>query len=356
MMINEEETQKKKLSLVLICVALVLLTIIAYWPIKDCEFTNLDDNRYVYGNGCIQSGLSLNSVKWAFSVKSMEITGNWHPLTWLSLMLDYQIFGLNPHGYHLINLLFHIINSILLFLILQGMTKTPWQSIFVAGLFAIHPLHIESVAWIAERKDVLSTFFWMITMAAYIYYVERPGLRRYVPILLFFVLGLMAKPMLVTLPFVLLLLDYWPLYRFQEIESNHKFQWSLTRPLLWEKVPLLVLAMLSCIVTYIAQQKAGTLRSLEEFPLSGRIANASVSYIIYIVKMLWPSNLAVVYPHPSLWPIWHVLGALLIFITVTLIIIWRANRFPYLVNWMALVYNYACACYWDCAGRFTGQG
>ena len=218
-------------------------------------------------------------------------------------MLDYQIFGLNPHGYHLINLLFHVMNTILLFLIFRRMTKTLWPSAFVAALFAIHPLHVESVAWIAERKDVLSTFFWMLTMGAYSYYVEHPGFRRYFFVLLFFILGLMAKPMLVTLPFVLLLLDYWPLQRFQETKPDHKVQtevfnsvtsekqkkkskkkqavketlevkkpadpeykWSLIYPLLWEKVPLFVLAILSSIVTYIAPQKAGAVSSIELFP------------------------------------------------------------------------------------------
>ena len=223
-MLSSEATQHKNLIPVLICLALAILTVITFWPLKDCGFINFDDNMYVYENAYVQSGLNWNSIRQAFSSELVKKSGNWHPLTWLSLMLDYQIFGLNPSGYHLINLLFHVMNTILLFLILRRMTKTLWPSAFVAALFAIHPLHVESVAWIAERKDVLSTFFWMLTMGAYSYYVEHPGFRRYFFVLLFFVLGLMAKPMLVTLPFVLLLLDYWPLQRFQEIKPDHKVQ------------------------------------------------------------------------------------------------------------------------------------
>ena len=215
-MLSSKATRHKNLIPVLICLALAILTVITFWSLKDCGFINFDDDLYVYENAYVQSGLNGNSIGQAFSFSSelVEKSGNWHPVTWLSLMLDYQIFGLNPLGYHLINLLFHVMNTILLFLIFRRMTKTLWPSAFVAALFAIHPLHVESVAWITERKDVLSTFFWMLTMGAYSYYVEHPGFRRYSLVLLFFVLGLMAKPMLVTLPFVLLLLDYWPLRRF----------------------------------------------------------------------------------------------------------------------------------------------
>jgi len=336
---------------VLICLALVILTFIIFWSIKDCGFINFDDNTYVFQNAYVQSGLNWNSVGQAFSFSSelVEKNGNWHPLTWLSLMLDYQIFGLNPHGYHLINLLFHIMNTLLFFLIFRRMTKKLWPSAFIACLFAIHPLHVESVVWIAERKDVFSTFFCMLTMGAYSYYVEYRGGRRYFFVLLFFVLGLMTKPMLVTLPFVLLLLDYWPLQRFQEIKSDHKVQavqetlevkkpadpeykWSLIYPLLWEKIPLFALAILSSVVTYIAQQKGGAVQSIEALPLGVRIGNAFVSYIDYIGKMIWPSNLAVYYPYPKLFVPWHVLGSVILLIAITLVVIWRAKRSPYLAT------------------------
>ncbi len=336
-MLNPETTQNKNLTSVLICLALAILTVIIFWSLKDCGFINFDDDFYVYENAYVQSGLNWNSVIQAFSFELVEISGNWHPLTWLSLMFDHQIFGLSPSGYHLINLLFHVMNTILLFLVLRQMTKTLWPSALVACLFAIHPLHVESVAWIAERKDVLSTFFWMLTMGAYSYYVEHPGVRRYFLVLLFFVLGLMAKSMLVTLPFVLLLLDYWPLRRFQKIKPDPKVQAEVPKrstiyPLFREKAPLFVLAILSGIATYIAQQNKGYVQSLELFPLSVRIGNAFVAYIIYIKKMIWPSNLAVFYPHSSLLVPWQVLGSVFLLIAITLVVIWRAKKFPYLAT------------------------
>jgi tetratricopeptide (TPR) repeat protein len=331
-MLSPDATQHKNLIPVLICLALAILTVITFWPLKDCGFINLDDNTYVYENAYVQSGLNGNSIGQAFSSELVERSSNWHPLTWLSLMLDYQIFGLNPSGYHLMNLLFHVMNTILLFLIFHRMTKKLWPSAFVACLFAIHPLRVESVAWIAERKDVLSTFFWMLTIGAYSYYVEQPGFRRYFFVLLFFILGLMAKPMVITLPFVLLLLDYWPLRRFQQIKpADPEYKWSLIYPLLWEKIPLFALAILSSIATYIAQQKGGAVHS-EAFPLVVRIGNAVVSYIVYIGKMIWPSNLAVFYLHPGVLLLWQVLGSVFLFIAITLVVIWRAKRSPYLTT------------------------
>lgn len=367
----KSSADQKKLSLILICLALAILTVITFWSLKDCGFVNFDDNFYVYDNVYVQSGLNWNNIGQAFSYELVEKSGNWHPLTWLSYMLDYSIFGLNPFGYHLMNLLFHVLNTLLLFLVLRRMTKKLWPSAFVACLFAIHPLHVESVAWIAERKDVLSTFFWMLTMGAYSYYVENRRFRRYFFVLLFFVLGLMAKPMLVTLPFVLLLLDYWPLQRFSEIKLDSKVQtevlkpipsgksnkkskqkqtvavkeipqakkpvapeysWSRIYPLLWEKVPLFVLAILSSVLTYIAQQNIGFMKSIEIFPINVRIGNAFVSYITYIGKMIWPSNLAVLYPYPQKFIPWQVLGSVSLLIVITLVVIWRVKKSPYLAT------------------------
>jgi tetratricopeptide (TPR) repeat protein len=367
-MLNSEATKQKKLNLVLICLALAILTVITFWPLKDCDFIKFDDGPYVYENAYVQSGLNWNSIGKAFSSELAEKGGFWHPLTWLSLMLDYQIFGLKPFGYHLTNLLFHVISTILLFLVFHRMTKTLWPSAFVAALFAIHPLHVESVAWIAERKDVLSTFFFVLTMGAYSYYVDHPGLRRYFLVLLFFVLGLMAKAMLVTLPFVLLLLDYWPLQRFQEIKPDPKVQpevsklltsdkqkkkskkkqaiketlevkkpadpeykWSLIYPLLWEKVPLFVLTILFSIITYIAEQKAGAVHS-EVFPMGVRIGNAFISYIVYIGKMIWPNNLAVFYPYPMGWIPWQVLGSVFLLTAITVAVFKMSKRFAYLAT------------------------
>jgi protein O-mannosyl-transferase len=335
--LSSKANQDKILIPVLICLALAILTLITFWSLKDCGFINFDDNKYVYENAYVQSGLNWNSIGQAFSFSSelVKKSSHWHPVTWLSLMLDYQIFGLNPQGFHLINLLFHVMNAVLLFLILHRMTKTLWPSAFVACLFAIHPLHVESVAWIVERKDVLSTFFFMLTIGAYSYYVEHPGLRRYFFVLLFFALGLMAKSMLVTLPFVLLLLDYWPLRRFQEIKpADPEYKWSLIYPLLWEKVPLFILAILSSIVvTYVVPLSAGVIHSFKEIPpLDVRIGNALISYITYIGKMIWPGNLAVFYPYPRLLVPWQVLGSALLFIAITVVVIWRAKRSPYLAT------------------------
>ncbi len=328
-----EATQHKNLIPILICLALAILTVITFWQLKDCGFINLDDDLYVYENAYVQSGLNANSIRQAFSFELANVSGHWCPVIWLSWMLDYQIFGLNPSAFHMINLLFHVLNTILLFLILRRMTKTLWPSAFVAALFAIHPLHVESVAWITERKDVLSTFFWMLTMGAYSYYVENRGLRRYFLVLLFFALGLMAKPMLITLPFVLLLLDYWPLQRFKKIKpADSKYKGSLIFSLLWEKVPLFVLVILSSIVTYLAARSAGAVPSIEALPLGIRIGNAFISYIAYMGKMIWPINLAVFYPYPRGLILWQVMGSVFLMIAITLVVIWRAKRTPYLAT------------------------
>ncbi|NLD82107.1 MAG: tetratricopeptide repeat protein [Smithella sp.] len=357
----------------LICLALVMVTIAAFWQLKDSGFVNFDDQLYVYENAYIQSGLNFDSIKLAFSSDLAKYSGHWHPLTWLSLMLDHSLFGLNPAGYHLVNLLFHVLNTVLLFLVLRRMTKATWPCAFVAALFAIHPLHVESVAWVVERKDVLSTFFWMLTMGAYSYYVEQKTVQRYAFVVLFFILGLMSKPMLVTLPFVLLLLDFWPLQRFSEAipapripaaeikpevsgkkkKSGKKdaekaavavkvsevtkpavaeFKWSLIYPLLLEKVPLFVLAVLSSIVTYIAAHSSGTAASLDVLTPSVRIGNALVSYVVYIGKMIVPVNLAVFYPHPGNVVLWQVLGAAIFLIAATSVVIWKAKKLPYLAT------------------------
>ena len=202
---------------VLVWLFLIIATLTVYRQVLSHEFVNYDDLSYVSKNPHIQTGLTLEGIVWSFTSTR---AGNWHPLTWLSHMLDIEFYGLNPGGHHFTNVLFHIANTLLLFLVFRRMTGDLWRSAFVAALFALHPLHVESVAWVAERKDVLSTFFWMLTMWSYVRYVEHPGGIRYLVVLLFFVLGLMAKPMLVTLPFVLLLLDYWPLCRFQSGQSG----------------------------------------------------------------------------------------------------------------------------------------
>jgi protein O-mannosyl-transferase len=324
---------------IMIVLFLAAATLLAFWQVNHFDFIpQYDDGDYVTKNSHVQNGISIEGIRWALTATH---AANWHPLTWISHMLDVQLFGLNPRWHHLTNLLFHITNTLLLFLVFNRMTKALWQSACVAALFALHPLHVESVAWVAERKDVLSTFFWMLTMGAYLYYVEKPGALRYLSVVVFLALGLMAKPMLVTLPFVLLLLDYWPLKRFGQMKAGPdaeqpagpKYYWAWIRPLLWEKVPLFVLAALSSTVTYIAQERA--MASIEIFPLSVRVSNAFVSYIFYIDKMIWPAGLAVLYPHPFLWPLWLVVGAALPIIAATFWVILKAKMFPYLsLGWL----------------------
>jgi Tfp pilus assembly protein PilF len=313
--------------------------------VGDHEFINYDDNVYITDNAQVQKGLTSNGIIWAFTTSH---TGNWHPLTWISHMLDCELYGLNPRGHHLTNVLLHMANAILLFVVLRWMTGAIWRSGLVAALFALHPLHVESVAWAAERKDVLSTFFWLLTMVAYVHYVSRPGGKRYLLVLVTFFLGLMAKPMLVTLPFVLLLLDYWPLNRFKpravtgSVEDQSPgFQSSGDDKLpilkaVMEKTPLFLMSLFSCVVTVMAQQEAGAISTLEIVPFKLRIANGLVSFVAYMGKMIWPQDLAVFYPHPiSDLQIWKPVAAGLFLLIVSTVALWVAQRCRYvLVGWL----------------------
>jgi protein O-mannosyl-transferase len=324
-----EPTQRRS---VLICLCLAGVIAAVYWPIRHFEFTNYDDSGYVSQNPQVQRGLTLQGLVWAFTTNT---EGNWHPLTWLSHMLDCQLFGLNAGAHHLVNVLFHIANALLLFGVLRRMTAAPWRSAFVAGLFALHPLHVESVAWVAERKDLLSALFWMLTMWAYVRHVERPNGARYWLTLGLYALGLMAKPMVVTLPFVLLLLDYWPLGRTRWAQSalGGKTTAPLSR-LLKEKLPFLALAAASCVTTVWAQHAGGAVVSLERLAVGDRVANAVVSYVRYMGKTVWPVGLAAFYPH-QMWPLGVVLGAFVVLAGVTGGVIWRCGREPhFLVGWM----------------------
>ncbi len=277
-----------------ICSTLVLITTAVFFQVCTYDFVNADDPTYIYENPNIKDGITPEAIKWAFT---SGYAANWHPLTWLSHVLDWQLFGPKAGGHHLTNLIFHIANTLLLFIVLKQMTHKFWPSVFVAALFALHPLHVESVAWVSERKDVLSTFFWMLTMWAYIRFVTHPKVSRYLLIVVFFALGLMSKPMLVTLPFVLLLLDYWPLDRLSLKYGETSSKYSLSH-LLTEKIPLFAMALVSCMVTFIVQKKGGAME-WEHYSLPVRLANASISYLQYISKMIWPVHLASFYPHPS---------------------------------------------------------
>ncbi len=319
-----------------ICLLLILTTVGVYGGVRSHEFINLDDTDYVTGNPHVRFGITTHGIVWAFTTFH---AANWHPLTWLSHMLDVEFSGLNPGAHHLTNVFFHIVNTLLLFLVFQRMTTNIWRSGFVAALFALHPLHVESVAWVSERKDVLSTFFWMLTLWGYFLYVKRPTTSRYLTVLLFFILGLMAKPMLVTLPFVLLLLDYWPLRRFPLGESskfcNIMSHRHIAYKMFSEKVPLIMLSTASCVVTYFAQKGSGAISSLERVPLDLRVANALVSYIRYIVKTILPHRLALLYPLPLSIPWWETLGALIILIVTTVFAFRVVKRHPYItVGWI----------------------
>ncbi|MFC1532333.1 tetratricopeptide repeat protein [Thermodesulfobacteriota bacterium] len=327
-----------------ICIILSIATILLFLPVKNHEFIDYDVHDYVIDNPNVRKGITYNGILWAFT---HTVSGNWHPITLLSHMLDCELYGLNPKGHHISNLLFHIANTVLLFLVLMRMTCAIWMSAFVAALFAIHPLHVESVAWIAERKDVLSTFFWMLAIYAYMHYIERPCIRRYIPILLFFAMGLMSKPMLVTLPFFLLLLDYWPLRRFdfggsRNADESHdtdsinlKSQMIRLFHLTLEKVPLLAISTVACIITILAQQSWGAVRTLETFPLNIRIANSLISYICYIGKMIWPHKLAVFYPHPGdAISLLQATGSALTLAFITVLVFRIARQYPFLtVGW-----------------------
>jgi tetratricopeptide (TPR) repeat protein len=330
-----------------ICLLLVFTTLVVFWQAVNYDFTNFDDDRYITANQHVKAGLTREGILWAFTVNP-DHASFWMPLTWLSFMLDFELYGLNPGGYHLTNLLLHIINTLFLFLIFKRMTGEVWKSAFVAALFALHPLHVESVAWITERKDVLSTLFWMLTLLAYINYAAHPCLRNYILIPVAFSFGLMTKPMVVTLPFLLLLLDYWPLERFQPglwLSGNHSPRSESSsvpeprtppRRLLLEKMPLFVLAAIVSVVTFFAQQSSGAAKSMAQYPLTDRIANGVVSYARYIGKMIWPENLAVFYPHPgNSLPVWQITAAALFLISVSVVVMRSGRRYPYLVvGWL----------------------
>jgi hypothetical protein len=325
------------------------VTIVAYWGVFDSQFVNFDDDHYVYLNHVIQGGFSWSFLKWAFV--AMEFY-NWHPLTWISLELDYTLYGLDPRGYHATSLLLHVANSVLLLGLLARMTGNVARSACVAAFFALHPMHVESVAWISERKDVLSGFFWLATTATYVAYCRRPGWLGYGATLVTFALGLMAKPMLVTLPFVMLLMDCWPLKRFGVAEAEN-VSTGKNRPrvelpqaqrcslawLLVEKIPFLLLSAASCAISYRAQQWSGGIRAGDQYPLADRLLNVPLNYVTYLRRSFWPTNLAVIYPYANESPpVWQVATAATVLVALTLISIGFARRLPYLsVGWVWFV-------------------
>ncbi|MHC5185453.1 MAG: tetratricopeptide repeat protein [Planctomycetota bacterium] len=309
---------------------MAVVTIAAYWPVLGAEFVNYDDDEYVTENQHVLGGLTLDGAKWAFTMD--ENTANWHPLTWLSHMLDCELFGQHAGLHHLTNLIIHTTSAVLLLLVLASMTGSIWPSAFVAAGFALHPLHVESVAWIAERKDVLSGLFWILTMGCYLRYTRAGNRSSYILTLVVFALGLMAKPMLVTLPFVLLLLDYWPLNRFESNPTTSLYR--KVRHLIVEKIPFFVPMAASCVITYIAQKGGGAVVDIEALSFGTRLSNAMVAYIAYIIKIVWPVGLAILYPFKHI-PMWQAFSAFLSLVFITIAAILWDRRKKYLaVGWL----------------------
>ena len=315
----------------LICAGLVLCCIAIYGQTLGHDFLLCDDPLYVTANPEVQAGLTWANLGWTFTTDRDTYA---HPVTWMSHMLDCELYGLRPWGHHLTNLIFHALSAVLLFLVLVRMTNSTWPSALVAALFAVHPLHVESVAWVSERKDVLSMFFWTAGLGVYAWYRRRPSLGRHAAIAAMFLLGFMSKPMVVTFPFVLLLLDYWPLGQVNQKASLSAMTRQLAR-LALEKIPLFVLTAAMCVVTMVMQMRGSNIAPGVKVPMAERCANAVVVYVLYVVKTVWPSGLAVHYPHPLTRPEWQVAGAALVLLAVTMVSIREYRRRPWLlVGWL----------------------
>jgi hypothetical protein len=349
----------------IVYLVLTVVTLAVFWQVHQYDFINFDDNMYVIENSHIQSGITLGEFRWAFSTKYL---GLWNPLVWLSLMLDYQLHGLNAGGYHLTNVILHVMSTLLLFWLFNRMTGAIWRSAFVAALFALHPLHVESVVWIAERKDVLSAFFWMLTLCLYVYYTEKPVIRRYLLVLLCFACALMSKPMVITLPVIMILLDYWPLDRLQSrkigpnltdivpVSTNQEEalkknisspnDQKLSKPKiagiiplwqLWEKIPFFILSVVLVIITFHNSNTPNMPDTLDlkHFPLISRIANAPVAFVTYLEKTFWPHDMAIFYPFSDQIPLWQVMGTSLLILVISVAVIVMIKRLPYMfTGWL----------------------
>jgi len=315
-------------------ILIAVLTLAIYWQVLDYGFINFDDPTYVIENKHIRDGLTIEGVKWAFT---SFYASNWHPLTWLSHMLDIEFFGMNPGMHHLSNITIHTLNAVLLFILLERMSGVLWRSAMVAALFALHPLHVESVAWISERKDILSTFFGILTLTAYVRYTRMHGLKRYTQMTVLFICSIMSKPMMVTLPLLMLVLDFWPLKRIDAMkgESGYKPVMGTLRNLLLlfrEKIILFAVAFISGIVTVCAQHSGGAVQSVVHLNLGDRMMNAAVSYCTYIWKMVWPTDLAVYYPYPSAFVFPYVVLCVVLIVVVTIAIIAFMDKRPYFAS------------------------
>jgi protein O-mannosyl-transferase len=332
---SAQEPSGKYVATVFLCLALVAVTLAVYLPSGNHTFFLLDGNDHVTDNPYIANGLTGTGILWAFTSVAAF---NWHPVTWLSHMVIAQFFGMDPRAHHLANVVIHAAASATLFLLLLRMTAARWQSFFVAALFALHPLHVESVAWVAERKDVLSALFWFLTLLFYSEYVTKKlQSNMYALSLCCFVLGLMSKSMVVTLPLILLLMDVWPLGRLRNgrQEPGLRGFLSMTIPLIKEKIPFFAGSLVTGVIAIYAQHRGGATKSLEAVPFLLRLENAVVSYASYLMKTLWPRDLGVFYPMPTSFPLWQVIGSLMTLLLITLVVFRAGRRHPFLVvGWL----------------------
>ncbi|MCX7635864.1 MAG: hypothetical protein N2Z74_09025, partial [Syntrophales bacterium] len=317
--------KKIAISTTTIGLIIILSVVVVYAPVGDFAFLNFDDDVYVTGNVRVRTGLTWDNLRWAFVSTD---AGFWQPLTWLSLMLDHELYGLNAGGYHITNVLIHIAAALFLFFALHELTGAKMKSAAVAFLFAVHPLHVESVAWVGDRKDVLCGLFWMLAMFAYARYAQSPSRLRYMGVMACFLGALMSKAMAVTLPLVLLLLDYWPLCRFGVITASVKGV-DGRMPILWEKIPMLAVSVALTVITFYAEEKTGALKDFTFYPWDVRLANAFVAYVTYLVKTIWPFDLAIYYPHPGRILVFPALTALMTLAGTTYLIVHYRRKAPY---------------------------
>ena len=326
----------ERYKVALICIFLAGATFGVYWQVLRSDFVNFDDPIYVTENEYVNTGFSLENIRWAFTAGKVSY---WHPLTWFSHMLDCELYGLRPGLHHLTNLIIHVANGLLVFLVFRAMTGAVWRSAFVAAVFALHPVNVDSVAWIAERKNVLSTLFWLLTMWGYVSYVRRGGAGRYLVTLLLFVLGLLSKPMLVTLPFVMLVLDYWPFGRLDSGGEGSQAKAGERRSqifrLVWEKVPFFIFSGISVYLSSLSVRRLGITISTDLVPMKLRIGQGLVSYVSYLGKLILPRGLAVFYPYPEGVAVWQSAGAFLFLVFLTFLLVWvfRRKRYP-AVGWL----------------------
>jgi tetratricopeptide (TPR) repeat protein len=317
-----------------ICIFIVAATLSVYFQVRHFDFVNYDTPEYVYDNRNVRQGLSVEGLNWALTATYMS---NWHPITWLSHMLDVTLFGLSPGPHHLMSLAIHILNAVLLFILLLNITEHPVRSGLVAALFALHPLHVQSVVWVAERKDLLSTLFFFLSIISYVQYVKKNNIKGYFAVLIFFILGLMSKPMIVTLPFVLLLMDFWPLRRIDPYLSLQGKK-PLSTAFVFDKIPLFVLSGVSSIITLFAQQSGGAVASFNHIPFRTRLANALVSYLVYLNKLFWPDNLAAIYPYPEQLSVALVVFSIACFAVISLLSFKLMKSRPwFIVGWLWFV-------------------